>query len=585
MEITTRSSSSSSSRHRDVAEKSRSPNKVSLHDDDLSSVDSEKGHFSKNVDQHEQEIQIESDSESATDAPLYKRLAKLSAKLDSLGVEIYGIQRRLPESRHSGSLHHVLTTALLWVSGAGGLTSLSAYILGPIVFDLGFKDAMVSATIGTIVGCSVAAYGATMGPRSGLRQMVGCRFQFGWYFAKVLALINVVTLLGWAVVSCVFGGQILSAVSDNKMPLEGGIVINAGLAFIIATIGLKFIQYAESWSAIPMMITFTLLYGVSGKHFDITLASKGDSPTIIANWLSFFTTLVGTSGTWVAITSDYYVEYPATFPKWKVFALTFTSIFLPSIYVGFLGVGLGAGAVSNPDWNDGWKNLGAGGVLSAAFGPWKGGGKFLLVILYISLINNNIINAYSIALSLQVWGRWVTKVPRYIMTFVSVTIFFVLAIAGRNRLSDILSNFLPMTSYWCVMYIAVLIEENVFFRKKLVPGFDDTYDWRIWNEKPMLEWRLAGAAAFLIGIPGAVLGMCQVYFVGPIAKRIGVAGGDIGVFLSFSFAAIAYLPLRYLERKYQPQYRMWITTKWNKLLRRQSKHSQGMEYLVNDTLL
>lgn len=38
----------------------------------------------------------------------------------------------------------------------------------------------------------------------------------------------------------------------------------------------------------------------------------------------------------------------------------------------------------------------------------------------------------------------------------------------------------------------------------------------------------AGILAGFIGAAGAVLGMSQVYYTGPIARRIGSAGADIG---------------------------------------------------------
>ena len=50
--------------------------------------------------------------------------------------------------------------------------------------------------VGNIVGTGVAAYGSTMGPRSGLRQMVGARFQYGWFPAKIVALLNILTFVG-----------------------------------------------------------------------------------------------------------------------------------------------------------------------------------------------------------------------------------------------------------------------------------------------------------------------------------------------------------------------------------------------------
>jgi purine-cytosine permease-like protein len=48
---------------------------------------------------------------------------------------------------------------------------------------------------------------------------------------------------------------------------------------------------------------------------------------------------------------------------------------------------------------------------------------------------------------------------------------------------------------------------------------------------------------------GAVMGMSQAWFVGPIAILIGEPpfGGDIGFELAFSFAATTYLIFRTIE--------------------------------------
>lgn len=50
---------------------------------------------------------------------------------------------------------------------------------------------------------------------------------------------------------------------------------------------------------------------------------------------------------------------------------------------------------------------------------------------------------------------------------------------------------------------------------------------------------------------GAVLGMAQAWFIGPIGKRIGLPehGGDIGFPLAFAFSAISYAILRSVEKK------------------------------------
>lgn len=61
----------------------------------------------------------------------------------------------------------------------------------------------------------------------------------------------------------------------------------------------------------------------------------------------------------------------------------------------------------------------------------------------------------------------------------------------------------------------------------------------------------ATLGAFCFGVFGAVMGMAQVWFVGPIGRAVGGKfGGDIGFELAFAFTFVAYLPMRYWEKRY-----------------------------------
>jgi hypothetical protein len=46
------------------------------------------------------------------------------------------------------------------------------------------------------------------------------------------------------------------------------------------------------------------------------------------------------------------------------------------------------------------------------------------------------------------------------------------------------------------------------------------------------------------------MGMAQVWFTGPIGKKVGgLFGGDIGFELAFAFAAVTYIAFRTVEKK------------------------------------
>lgn len=50
---------------------------------------------------------------------------------------------------------------------------------------------------------------------------------------------------------------------------------------------------------------------------------------------------------------------------------------------------------------------------------------------------------------------------------------------------------------------------------------------------------------------GAVLGMAQEWFTGPIGRKIGTPGfgGDVGFPLAFAFSAISYGVMRTVEKR------------------------------------
>ena len=93
--------------------------------------------------------------------------------------------------------------------------------------------------------------------------------------------------------------------------------------------------------------------------------------------------------------------------------------------------------------------------------------------------------------------------------------------------------------YWIEFMICIVIEEHLLFRRRM--GFD----WTRWEDQSYLPVGFAASAAFLLGWLGAVLGMDQVWFVGPLASMSGPA--DVGVWVGCGFALISYPPLRWLE--------------------------------------
>jgi purine-cytosine permease-like protein len=121
-------------------------------------------------------------------------------------------------------------------------------------------------------------------------------------------------------------------------------------------------------------------------------------------------------------------------------------------------------------------------------------------------------------------GRWATVIPRVIWNTVGVIIYTACALAGREHLAEIFTNFLALMGYWVSVWIAIFLEEHFLFHRKT--GFN----WAIWDQRNKLPLGIAALIAFLVGWVGAILCMAQVWYIGPLAKLVGEYGADVSGF-------------------------------------------------------
>ena len=365
----------------------------------------------------------------------------------------------------------------------------------------------------------------------------------GYWPAKITCLLNIILMFGFATVACIISGQILSAVSGGSMSIIVGIVIVALISWLVAVFGMALFHTYERYSWIPQVIVLLILCGSGGSHFNTALQSTGPSPATTAGRLSFFSLCMSVPLSWAAAASDFYVYYPESTNKRLTFLMTFTGLTLSFVFVTMIGVGLGSGVSTTPSWSDA-NDISPGALILAGFDRLGGFGKFCGVVVALGVISNNVPGTYAAALGCQVLGRYFKAVPRYLWVCVIALIYFVCAIAGRNHLFTIFQNFLALVGYWLIIFVSIVLEEHVIFRRNV--GFD----WTRWEDQKYLPLGLAALVAFLIGWAGAIIGMDQAWFVGPVATLVGDhTGADIGIWLGAAFTLIVFPPLRYVEIK------------------------------------
>lgn len=138
----------------------------------------------------------------------------------------------------------------------------------------------------------------------------------------------------------------------------------------------------------------------------------------------------------------------------------------------------------------------------------------------------------------QVLGRALQVIPRWVWGCFFIVVQLVLGLAGRNSLYTILSNFLALMGYWIEFMALIVVMERYIFRRHF------QHDWsRL--DRSCMPVGIASCTAFLLGWLGAVLGMYQTWYVGPLAKLANLS--DVGVWVGMAFTVVSFPFLRYWE--------------------------------------
>lgn len=441
-------------------------------------------------------------------------------------IERYGIERVSSEMR---THLHIFDNFTLWFSANLVISTVALGALAVPVFGLGFWDSVLAIILFNILGALPVAFLATLGPKLGLRQMTISRFSFGWSGASIMALFNVAAITGWSAVNAIVGGELVAAVSGGTIARPVAVLAIAVITTIFGMFGYKQVHRYARYAWIPAAIIFLLLMIVAAPKVAI-IPTPALGIAEIASFVSFGGAVYGFATGWSSYASDYSVKQPQGTPAALVFWLTFLGVAIPCILLEIFGMALTTAFKQN-----------GGNLLAAAAQPLGGFGNFLLILLALSIIANNIPNAYSIGLSMQVLGKSFQRVGRIMWTLFGALFYMLIAIPAVSNFNNTLSDFLLIIAYWLGPWAIILIEEHFIFRK-------GRYNVEDWNTPRKLPAGWAALVSMALGLLGVYLGAAQVLYVGPIADLFNPPYGmDIGFELGLIFAGIAYLFLRRIE--------------------------------------
>jgi purine-cytosine permease-like protein len=297
------------------------------------------------------------------------------------------------------------------------------------------------------------------------------------------------------------------------MTIAVGCIIIAIIGYLVSVFGFAMIHTFEKYSWIATFIISMVLIGQVAQYVDPTIPASDTGLGLSGSFLSFLAINFSSASGWCSIAADYYCNYPAKTPSWKIFSLTFFGISIPTIWITVIGACLANAAVSssvNTNLSNAYNDHGLGGLLRESFYPLAFS-KFCLVLLTFSVLGNNIAVNYSSGLSLQLLGHYFHAVPRFIWSFINALVIAILAIAGQDHLSTIVSNFVSLLGYWTISFTIILLVEDQWFRRQ------EGYNLLVWDQPSGLPVGAAAVFALLAGyLAGGVTGMAQTWYIGEL---------------------------------------------------------------------
>lgn len=415
-------------------------------------------------------------------------------------------------------------------------------VLGP-VFGLGFWDSFSVILIVNFVCSWVIGWFGCLGPLTGLRMMSTGRYSFGIWGSRVLIALNLCGMVGWSAVNSIAGAEVLNDLSDGNCPLWAGNLIIGVCTGLICFLGYFAVHWFERICWMPQLFVFIFIAGYGAKHFDAGALPMGSGSAEAAGVMSFIATIYGFIIAWAGAAADYNVRMPVNTSKRMLIFSTWAGNFLGATITELLGAAFMTSVAKDPKFAAAYDARGVGGLMGEALRPIGGFGKFLLVLLSLSIIGCNLINNYSLAFMCQNFHPIMMKVPRFIWTILGSAATIAVAIAGENSFTEVLESFLSIIGYYTTPFLLCIVIEHYLFRKGRYP-LDD------WNNMKVIPYGIAGFLAVALGFVGAVLSMDQTWYTGPIAKAIKPHGAELGWIFSGIFSVVTFIPVRYLERRY-----------------------------------
>jgi nucleobase:cation symporter-1, NCS1 family len=460
---------------------------------------------------------------------------------EAVQLDEHGIEPIRPEDRTSTPWRQ------FWIWAGANLAPINWVLgaLGPIL-GLSLIETMVVVIIGNVVGCALFGLFCLMGYRTGVNQMVLSRAAFGRRGAYLPATAQMLMTMGWLgvntwVVLDLCLGIFKELGYDNPgttAKYVTGIAIMA-VQVVIAVFGFYLIQAFEKYTVPVAVVIMAVMSVLAWTKADVAWTHStvhgGDKWTSITQLMTAIG--VGWGITWFTWSSDYTRFIRPGTPERKVFWATSLGIFIPTVWLAFVGASV-ASVATDAD---------PATLVTAAFGAAS------IPVLFLIMhgpVATNVLNLYSAslaALSLDIkLKRWIVSVIVSIVGTVTLIAF----IESDSFASDF-DKWLASVVVWIAAWAGVMLVDYLVLRKgKIdVPALYADPRTSVYGD---VNW-----AAVIAALAGLVAGWAWQYGLvefmqGPIAKATN--NTDLSWLTALVVSGVGYYVLRpFLVKTEEPQ--------------------------------
>lgn len=390
------------------------------------------------------------------------------------------------------------------------------------LFGLTVMQGLTAAAAGTLLGSILMGVLAGIGTKLGVPQQIQGRGPMGFFANFVpIALLTVISAIGWTAVNTVFAVIALRTLVDVPFWLAAAVIFAVQAVFAIW--GYNLIHLINKIATVVLALLFAVITVLSLQKVDLTTGVNPHAPLYIGGiggWITFAGFFFAYVMTWTPFASDFSRYLAPSTSHTKVMVYTAGGTFVSMMWLGGIGVLVSSFA----------GKLDAIPALAQLTGAWA---PVAMITVVLSTLPVSAMNLYGGSLSLITIRIPVNRVIGVIV--IAVVSLGVTLLMQTNPYGSFY-DFLNILAYLVVPFSTVLLLDY-YLRMR---GRTEQVVLELFDTRRTVEW---GFVAWVLACLFSSLFWSSNLYTGPLA-HVFAQYGDMSYLAGAAAAAIAYLALR-----------------------------------------